>query len=506
MIQRQFKLALTAGRTIPLVIPANQYDSGEQWLFTLYDEHGTKFIPTTGAIVGIKSDSHAIINTGTVDSAGRVVITETTQMTAAVGKNIYELLIEDQMHGTANFIVMVEPRPGDDAEFSDSDLSLLEEAIQGTSETAIIAGVQDWMDDNLTSPTNPIVDASLSLSGAAADAKKTGDEISDLKSAIASGGGGLTADVKQALMNCFNYVAWKGNDPNASQYINALQSALYPPASLVSISAVYTQSGVVKDTDSLASLRADLVVTAHYADDTSGIVNGYTLSGTLVEGTSIITVTYGGKTTTFNVTVSSDRVLLYSWDLTDSLTDTVSGKVATVNNATITADGLSFASTTSALLLSDVYGYNRRYEIDIASTNASMSSNGGTKGSVYGFGNGQIFKLGNETLSAAATSSIVWQFGWRGANDAFYTYVNGGWKTNYSSYIDSPNYFSGKTLWIESDSEGHITFGADDVSIGVDTSYTHTTGNNLLIGQATGNGQAFKNMVISAIRVYEAGE
>ncbi len=184
MIQRHFKLALTAGRTIPLVIPANQYDSGEQWLFTLYDEHGDKFIPTTGAIVGIKSDSHAIINTGTVDSAGRVVITETTQMTAAVGKNIYELLIEDQMHGTANFIVMVEPRPGDDAEFSDSDLSLLEEAIQGTSQTAIIAGVQDWMDDNLTEPTEPIVDASLSLSGAAADAKKTGDEISALRSAI----------------------------------------------------------------------------------------------------------------------------------------------------------------------------------------------------------------------------------------------------------------------------------------------------------------------------------
>jgi len=51
------------------------------------------------------------------------------------------------------------------------------------------------MNENLTDPTDPIVDASLSLSGAAADAKKTGDEISDLKSAlddVAVGDGSVT--------------------------------------------------------------------------------------------------------------------------------------------------------------------------------------------------------------------------------------------------------------------------------------------------------------------------
>lgn len=182
-IQRHFKLALTAGHTIPLVINANQYDSGEQWLFTLYND-GVRYTPSSGAIVGIKADRLGIINTGTVDANGRVVINETRQMTAAVGKNIFELLIDDQTHGTANFMVLVEPRPGDNADMSESDYSLFEEAIQGTSQAAIKAGVQEWMDENLTDPTDPIVDASLSLSGAAADAKKTGDEISDLKSAI----------------------------------------------------------------------------------------------------------------------------------------------------------------------------------------------------------------------------------------------------------------------------------------------------------------------------------
>lgn len=184
-IQRHFKLALTAGHTIPLVINANQYDSGEQWLFTLYND-GVRYTPSSGAIVGIKADRLGIINTGTVDANGRVVINETRQMTAAVGKNIFELLIDDQTHGTANFMVLVEPRPGDNADLSESDYSLFEEAINGTSQAAIKAGVQEWMNENLTDPTDPIVDASLSLSGAAADAKKTGDEISDLKSALDS--------------------------------------------------------------------------------------------------------------------------------------------------------------------------------------------------------------------------------------------------------------------------------------------------------------------------------
>ena len=86
--------------------------------------------------------------------------------------------------------------------------------------------------------------------------------------------------------------------------MDALEAALYPPAELVSISAVYTQSGTVYTTDSLDDLKSDLVVTAIYNDSTTETVTTYTLSGTLTEGTSVITVSYGGKTTTFSVTVT----------------------------------------------------------------------------------------------------------------------------------------------------------------------------------------------------------
>jgi hypothetical protein len=73
---------------------------------------------------------------------------------------------------------------------------------------------------------------------------------------------------------------------------------------------VYTQSGTVYDTDSLDSLKADLVVTAVYSDSSTATVaaDAYTLSGELTEGTSTITVSYSGKTATFNVTVTANPV------------------------------------------------------------------------------------------------------------------------------------------------------------------------------------------------------
>ena len=74
------------------------------------------------------------------------------------------------------------------------------------------------------------------------------------------------------------------------------------------ITAVYTQSGTVYDTDTLNSLKSDLVVTAHYTNGTTGVVTNYILSGTLTAGTSTITVSYGGKTTTFTVTVTERKI------------------------------------------------------------------------------------------------------------------------------------------------------------------------------------------------------
>lgn len=141
--------------------------------------------------------------------------------------------------------------------------------------------------------------------------KEDYDDIDDRVTALEEGGSGsgLTEDIKQALLQIAEKVAYV--DEHGQDYYDALESALYPPADLVSISCVYTQSSTVYDTDSLDSLKHDLVVTAHMSDSTTPIITTYALSGTLTKGTSVITVSYGGKTTTFEVYVEDGASILY---------------------------------------------------------------------------------------------------------------------------------------------------------------------------------------------------
>ena len=131
-------------------------------------------------------------------------------------------------------------------------------------------------------------------------------EIDDLKDNGTSTGTGLSSEIKSALMTVVENIGlWK--DENGQTYIDNLRTSLYN-APLASISAVYTQSGTVYASDSLESLKEDLVVTGTYTDGSSAIVTDYSLSGSLVAGTSTVTVTKDGKTAKFTVTVTAARV------------------------------------------------------------------------------------------------------------------------------------------------------------------------------------------------------
>lgn len=73
-----------------------------------------------------------------------------------------------------------------------------------------------------------------------------------------------------------------------------------PEITLTSISATYSGGDVAVGT-ALTDLTG-IVVTAKYSDGSTENVTGYTLSGEIAEGSNTITVSYGGKTTTFTVT------------------------------------------------------------------------------------------------------------------------------------------------------------------------------------------------------------
>ena len=234
-----------------------------------------------------------------------------------------------------------------------------------------------------------------------------GTELTSLKEEISELGGGLSDDVKQALLQIASKVAYIDDD--GATYYQDLYDALYPSytvtntltgcttsnaaasaiegsaysatitassgytltgatvsitmggtditstaynngtisiasvtgnliitvtavaVTLSSISAVYTQSGTVYDSDTLDSLKDDLVVTSHWSDSSTATVDSadYTLSGTLTAGTSTITVSFGGKTTTFTVTVTHNNAPLYTFD---DLSNSQSGRSLQITN------------------------------------------------------------------------------------------------------------------------------------------------------------------------------
>lgn len=140
---------------------------------------------------------------------------------------------------------------------------------------------------------------------------------------------------------------------------------------VISISALYTQTREVYIDDTLDSLKQDLVVTALYSDGTTKPILDYTLSGTLVEGSSVITVSYLNCTTTFVVDVSSK---IKTFNITNNLIGVINSNPAisidentpyeaiiaaregyTLNNASVLITMSGVDITSSAYMNGNIY-------------------------------------------------------------------------------------------------------------------------------------------------------
>ena len=121
-----------------------------------------------------------------------------------------------------------------------------------------------------------------------------------------SGGDGEDEETpaqKAAIMNAVSALAYTVD--NGQDYYDTLYNALYQSVPVSSITAVFVQGQtVVYDNGSLGELREMLTVYANFSDGSSYPVTAYVLTGTLAPGTSTITVSYQGQTTTFTVTVT----------------------------------------------------------------------------------------------------------------------------------------------------------------------------------------------------------
>lgn len=135
--------------------------------------------------------------------------------------------------------------------------------------------------------------------------------------ASTTGGGKFTGIPSQTTNNIQQIRAFSlARQAWTDEYVSALNGEsggeeepdepVTPEVTLTSISATYNGGNVLVGT-SVTALTG-ITVTAHYSDDSTANVTDYTLSGTIAEGSNTITVSYGGKTTTFTVTGIDDGI------------------------------------------------------------------------------------------------------------------------------------------------------------------------------------------------------
>lgn len=285
---------------------------------------------------------------------------------------------------------------------------------------------------------------------------------------------GLSDEAKTALLDCFAHVAWV--DEHGQDYYDALEDALYSVSELTSITAVFNQgSAIIYDTDTLDTLKQYLTVTANYSDGTTQTVTNYALSGTLTEGTSTITASYGGKTDTFEVTVTDS--LLYSWDFTQSLVDSVSGKTATTT-ATRNSNGVTFNAFDQYIDLNTSFERDMTAEIDVDYIQNRVNTD-----IIYR----RLFCVGdNGTITSQNTAAFVF-----GRGDEWRMYMGSEWDDDVG-YGSAYSSFNGKTVKIYIAADGKVKVSAKTIGAS-DSTYT-------LIGTST---KSIKNF--TAPKAYIAG-
>jgi hypothetical protein len=264
----------------------------------------------------------------------------------------------------------------------------------------------------------------------------------------------ITASAGYVLTGATVSITMGGTDITATAYSNGVISIPAVTGALVitisaaeaqvsSISAVFTQGdAIITAANSLDDLKQYLVVTATLEDTSTATVPSadYTLSGSLTAGTSTITASFRSKTDTFTVSVTA---LLAFWDFTQSLADSVGNISFTLSGgASRTSNGLVFSGSSSSQFTAYASAENTpvpagcRVVLEFGEANAVFTKNGGTKGPVYGLGNGSVCE------------SIY--FRWRGASDKFSVYTAYGGTTGWfdSWWADglNPAFFSNKTL------------------------------------------------------------
>lgn len=208
-------------------------------------------------------------------------------------------------------------------------------------------------------------------------------------------------------------------------------------------------------------------------DITDTAVDGSTIHITSVTGNIIITVTTTGS--------EPQPSLLYNWDLTKSLTDTISNNEALIvgdtENTTISESGLTLSTSANAGVLFTCDPANKKIEYDIG----ECAKTGGTsRAFVFGQSNAETLSVGFLYRSTGHWAP----------------YGVSGWGED-TEYTDS-QMLNNATLTIEIDNNYNAKIIFNDEVVN-----TITLGPNIGRFGFGSKSTSWKGAIIKAVRVYQ---
>lgn len=285
--------------TVPGVVNAginlSQYDVGREIAFDLYDYNGPYTVGSTDLITmrATKPSGFSFDVTATTASSNTVIFEVTDTMSAEFGSFPAELRITNggDILGTANFLWNVEQGPKQDG------------TVDGNAEA------QGLMQ---------------AIQAAITDAEEAAARANEA---------GLSSAFKEALLDCFEHVAWIGND--GQDYYDALYAVLYPPVPATSVSlnlsTLKAHSLNVQDVLVATVLPADTTDTVSWSSSDTSVatVDEYGTVSIAGWGSATITATAGSVSATCAVSVTQVSSIsavftqgthvVYSDDTLDSL-------------------------------------------------------------------------------------------------------------------------------------------------------------------------------------------
>ena len=323
VFNKNYNLDVESGGILP-VVSLSQYDDGlNSFTLRLFANNQAVVLPAgvTAVIVGKNAAGFAYALPVEINSnRTAVIVTTAAAMTAVKGMGLAEVVFTDASGnkcGSTNISIRVEASPEDGAIEGEADYSVFYQAISAAvvaqdaaqraddaaeaAESTVAAAVSAWLSEHVDPDTGYVIDDSLTIPGAAADAKATGEQIAELKSAIENMDTGLSQTEKNLMLTLFRAIPftddvheafnsldsiWKGQTPTSFSITKSLTGcSIDNQTSTVSAGEAFIATITVNTGYDLESIT----VTMGGTDISASVVSNNAISIPAVSGNVVIT-------------------------------------------------------------------------------------------------------------------------------------------------------------------------------------------------------------------------